>query len=70
MGTNKLNVMTVAGICEYLNISRTSFEAKVLNRLTRITPEGKGKKRFFLEDEVKKIKEEGVFEDQKYNVIA
>ena len=70
MRTEKPKVMTVSGICKYLGISRSSFETKVVSRLTRITPEGKGNKRFFLEEEVKKIKKEGVFADSKFQVVA
>lgn len=69
MENGKLKVLTTKGVCDELNISRTTFEVSIKQRLTKL--EKVGRRNFFLYDEVMNLKKEaGKIITPKYNVIA
>lgn len=69
MEDGKLKVLTTGGACKQLGVSRTTFEIKIKQRLTKL--EKVGTRNFFLYDEVVRLKNEaGKIITPEYNVIA
>ncbi|MDE5530480.1 helix-turn-helix domain-containing protein [Elizabethkingia meningoseptica] len=64
----KQKVYTIDGAAKELGVSRTTFENVIKHKLTELPKIGR--RRYFLYEEIQKVKKERADRDARYEIIA